>query len=351
MLPTLNLAFGRRNQFCLRTRVVQRFTRFGHLNLFETVRHQNRDPLSFQFILHKYLLPVGLVSAQFEVSVTVITCGIADNKNVPDILSMIAKYGYQSLFAAMFMESIGLPVPAALALLAAGAASASGALNPAMAAGVAVVAMLTGDIILYVAGRSMGWSLLGFLCGLSLSPEVCILRAAKWFYKRGRVTLLFAKFVPGVGSMAPPLAGSMNMRPAQFLRFDLGGALLYTLAYGALGYLFRDVFRIIAGGLQAFSRVVGWVIFVGVIVFVCYRAWLYGRYRLTRFVRRVPVGDVEARLKLEGAPDIIIADVRSHGYYDQDEQRVQGSIRIEPNNLEAFIETLPKDTPIYLYCT
>jgi len=271
--------------------------------------------------------------------------------NMPEILSVIAKYGYQSLFAAMFMEAIGFPVPAALALLAAGAASASGAMHPVMVVLVAVMAMLAADITLYVAGRSMGWSLLGFLCGLSLSPEVCILRAAKWFYKRGRATLLFAKFVPGVGSMAPPLAGSMNMRLWQFLRFDLGGALFYTLAYGALGYLFRDVFRLIAGGLQAFSRVVAWVIFVGVIGFVCYRAWLYGRYRLTGFVRRVPVSDVEARLKLEGAPDIIIADVRSHGYYDQGEQRVRGSIRIEPNNLDAFIETLPKDTPIYLYCT
>jgi membrane protein DedA with SNARE-associated domain len=270
---------------------------------------------------------------------------------MPDTLSVIAKYGYQSLFAAMFLESIGLPVPAALALLAAGAASAAGVMHPAVALAVAAIAMLTGDITLFVAGRYMGWSLLGFLCGISLSPEVCILRAAKWFYKRGRTTLLFAKFIPGVGSMAPPLAGSMNMRPAQFLRFDLGGALLYTLAYGALGYVFRDVFRMVAGGLQAFSRVVGWVIFVGVIGFVCYRAWLYGRYRLTRFVRRVPVGDVDARLKLEGAPDIIIADVRSHGYYDEGEQRVRGSIRIEPNNLDAFIETLPKDTPIYLYCT
>ena len=118
-----------------------------------------------------------------------------------------------------------------------------------------------------------------------------------------------------------------------------------------LGYVFRDVFRIIAGGLQAFSRAVAWVIFIGVIGFVCYRVWLYGRYRLTRFVRRVPVGDVAARLNLEGAPDIVIADVRSHGYYDQGEKRVRGSIRIEPNNLDAFIETLPKDAPIYLYCT
>jgi membrane protein DedA with SNARE-associated domain len=248
---------------------------------------------------------------------------------MPDILSIIAKYGYSSLFAALLMEAIGLPIPGALALLAGGAAAASGALHPVSAFG----------------------RLLGFLCGLSLSPEVCILRSAKWFYKRGRTTLLFSKFLPGVNTMAPPLAGSMHMRASQFLRFDLGGVLIYAVAYGALGYLFRDVFRIVAGGLQAFSRTVAWVVFVGLIAFVFYRISLYVRLRLNRFVRRVPVSDVEARIKLEGAPDIIIADVRSHGYYDAGEQRVQGSIRIEPNNLEAFVETLPKDTPIYLYCT
>jgi membrane protein DedA with SNARE-associated domain len=270
---------------------------------------------------------------------------------MPDILSVIARYGYTSLFVALLMEAIGLPVPGALALLAGGAAAAAGGLHPAAAFGVAIGAMLLGDTTLYIAGRLSGWTLLGFLCGLSLSPEVCILRSAKWFYKRGRTTLLFAKFLPGVNTMAPPLAGSMHMRASQFLRFDFGGVLLYTLAYGALGYLFRDVFRMIAGGLQAFSRAVGWVVLIGVIGFVCYRAWLYARYRLNRSVRRVRVSDVEARVKLEGAPDIIIADVRSHGYYDEGEQRVQGSIRIEPNNLEAFIETLPKDTPIYLYCT
>jgi membrane protein DedA with SNARE-associated domain len=270
---------------------------------------------------------------------------------VPDILSIIAKYGYSSLFAALLMEAIGLPIPGALALLAAGAASAAGVMHPALAFGVAIAAMLIGDTSLYVTGRFSGWGLLGFLCGLSLSPEVCILRSAKWFYKRGRTTLLFAKFLPGVNSMSPPLAGSMRMRPWQFFRFDLGGVLLYTLAYGGLGYLFRDVFRLIAGGLQAFSRAVAWVVFAGVVGFVCYRAWLYTRHRLNRFVRRVSAADVAARLKLAGAPDVIIADVRSHGYYDQGEQRVRGSIRIEPNNLDAFIEGLPKGTPIYLYCT
>jgi membrane protein DedA with SNARE-associated domain len=270
---------------------------------------------------------------------------------MPDILSVIAKYGYSSLFAALLMEALGFPIPGALALLAAGAASAAGVMHPALAFGIAISAMLIGDSALFITGRYSGWSLLGFLCGLSLSPEVCILRSAKWFYKRGRTTLLFAKFLPGVNTMAPPLAGSMRMRALQFLRFDIGGVLLYALAYGGLGYLFRDVFRMIAGGLQAFSRAVAWVILAGVIAIVCYRAWLYTRHRLNRFVRRVSASDVAARLKMEGAPDIVIADVRSYGYYDQGEQRVRGSIRIEPNNLDAFIESLPKDTPIYLYCT
>jgi len=270
---------------------------------------------------------------------------------MPDILSLIAKYGYSSLFAALLMEALGLPIPGALALLAAGAASAAGVMHPVAAFGVAIGAMLIGDATLFITGRFSGWSLLGFLCGLSLSPEVCILRSAKWFYKRGRTTLLFAKFLPGVNTMAPPLAGSMRMRALQFFRFDLGGVLLYALAYGGLGYVFRDVFRLIAGGLQAFSRAVAWVILAGVIAFVCYRAWLYGRHRLNRFVRRVSASDVAARLKMKGAPDIVIADVRSHGYYDEGEQRVRGSIRIEPNNLDAFVESLPKDTPIYLYCT
>jgi membrane protein DedA with SNARE-associated domain len=270
---------------------------------------------------------------------------------MPDILNLVAKYGYSSLFLALLLEAIGLPIPGALALLAAGAATAAGIMHPVEAFGVAIGAMLIGDMALYVTGRYSGWGLLGFLCGLSLSPEVCILRSAKWFYKRGRTTLLFAKFLPGVNTMSPPLAGSMRMRASQFLRYDLGGVLLYALAYGGLGYAFRDVFRLIAGGLQAFSRAIAWVLFVGVVAFVCYRAWLYTRHRLNRFVRRVSAADVAARLKLAGAPDVVIADVRSYGYYDEGEQRVRGSIRIEPNNLDAFIESLPKNTPIYLYCT
>jgi membrane protein DedA with SNARE-associated domain len=270
---------------------------------------------------------------------------------MPDIVNAIAKYGYESLFLALLLEAIGLPIPGALALLTAGAASAAGALQPGIALLVAASSMLLGDCLLYLMGRYWGWSLLGFLCGISLSPEVCILRSAKWFYERGRAALLFSKFVPGVNTMAPPLAGSLNMRPGQFLAFDMAGALIYILAYGVTGFLFHGLFEIIAGKMQAFGQVVGWLALAGLIGFLANRIWHFVRYRISPLVRRVTVAEVAGRLALENAPPIIIADVRSHGYYDADEQRVRGSIRLEPNNLDAAIDALPKDTPIYLYCT
>ena len=270
---------------------------------------------------------------------------------MPDIISAIAKYGYESLFLALLLEAIGLPIPGAIALLTAGAASAAGGLQPGIALLVAVSAMLLGDSILYVMGRYSGWALLGFLCRLSLNPEVCILRSAKWFYERGRTTLLFAKFLPGVNTMAPPLAGSLNMRPGQFLVFDIAGALIYILAYGVTGFLFHGLFEIIAGKMQAFGQVVGWLALAGLVVFLGNRIWHFVRYRVNPMVRRVTVAEVAGRQALENAPAIVIADVRSHGYYDPDEQRVRGSIRIEPNNLERTLDALPKDQPIYLYCS
>ena len=60
---------------------------------------------------------------------------------------------------------------------------------------------------------------------------------------------------------------------------------------------------------------------------------------------------VALRLASEGDKEVILADVRSHGYYDPGTQRIAGSIRIEPNRLADELKTLPHDKDIYLYCT
>ena len=66
-------------------------------------------------------------------------------------------------------------------------------------------------------------------------------------------------------------------------------------------------------------------------------------------VPRVTVGEVKR--KLDEGSDVVLADVRSHGYYDSGASRIHGSIRLEPNTLAEAVKTLPKDKEIYLYCT
>lgn len=268
-----------------------------------------------------------------------------------NLLASVAHHGYLLVFVVVFAEAAGLPAPAALALVAAGAACASHLLSAPLSFLVAGIAMMLGDIILFFLGRTAGWRLLSILCQLSMNPESCILRSAESFYKHGKVTLLFAKFIPGVNTMAPPLAGSMKMRPAQFLRLDLAGTCLYILAYGALGYIFRDFVVRITHGLQSAGHAFGEVLVVAIVFYVAYRIWQYRRYQVTDMVPRIAVEELAKRMTTQGAGDLLIMDVRSHGYYDSGAARIAGSIRLEPNQLAQEIESLPKDKDIFLYCT
>jgi membrane protein DedA with SNARE-associated domain len=268
-----------------------------------------------------------------------------------NIFSLIAHHGYILIFVVVLAEAIGLPVPAALALVAGGAATAAGSLSAPKVLLLALTAMLIGDSLLFILGRYMGWTLLGILCRLSVNPESCILRSAESFYKRGKTTLLFAKFIPGVNTMAPPLAGSMRMRPQQFLQLDFVGAALYILAYCGLGFLFRDFLAVITRGFQAAGHAFGEVLFAAAIAYIAYRVSLYRKNKVYRVVPRVQVEELARKLDSEDRGKTLIVDVRSHGYYDAGTSRIKGSIRIEPNNLAEEIKTLPKDKDIYVYCT
>jgi membrane protein DedA with SNARE-associated domain len=268
-----------------------------------------------------------------------------------DLLSAMARHGYALTFVLLFVEAVGLPLPAAIALVAAGAAVASHALSATGVVIAAMIALLIGDTTQFWLGRYTGWALLGFLCRLSMNPESCILRSAESFYKRGKLTLVVAKFIPGINTMAAPLAGSMKMRYLQFLRLDFAGALLYSTTYVLVGYLSRDFLAATLRGFHAAGRAMEFLIIAAIAVYAVYRGMQFRKYRKYQIVPRVQVQELAARLTSEHAGQIQIVDVRSHGYYDSGAERILGSIRIEPNNLEEEIKNLPKDKDIYLYCT
>jgi membrane protein DedA with SNARE-associated domain len=268
-----------------------------------------------------------------------------------NLLPLMARHGYAWIFGLLLAEAIGVPFPAAIALVAAGAAVAAHTLWGPYVLLVAVVALLLGDTVQFWLGRYMGWLLLGFLCRVSINPETCILRSAESFYKRGKVTLVIAKFIPGVNTMAAPLAGSMKMRFWQFLRLDFAGALVYATTYLVVGYLARDFLAAILRGFHAAGLAIEAVVLAALVAYAIYRVVQYRKHKVYRIVPRVQVEELARRLASEDASRVLIVDVRSHGYYDSGGARIKGSIRIEPNNLDDEIKILPRDKDIYLYCT
>jgi membrane protein DedA with SNARE-associated domain len=155
-----------------------------------------------------------------------------------DIVQFVLKHGYPILFAALFARQIGLPVPAPLFLLAAGALAAAGKLVLVAVVLLAITACLLGDWPWYEAGRRSGDKVLHFIHRLARDPDAHDRRAKETFARCGPPILVIAKFVPGLDAVTPPLAGTSRTSRLRFLTFDAIGASLYSCAYAGLGYVF-----------------------------------------------------------------------------------------------------------------
>jgi len=264
------------------------------------------------------------------------------------LLAALTQHGYAILFGLVFLQAIGFPVPVALALLIAGGASAQHTLFAPLALGGAVGAMLAGDSLMFLLGRHTGWWLLGVLCRISLNPESCILNSADTFYRRGRTLLVVAKFIPGINTLAPPLAGGMSMRFLPFLRLDAAGAVLYCGSYFAIGYIFSNALRMLMRGYQTFGRAVGALIVLLAVAYLAFLAWRWLRDRGRQLVRFAMPSEVAPKLKLGSCA---ILDVRSHGYLDPKAQRIKGSRRLDPHALNRTATDFLQGQEIFIYCT
>ena len=282
-----------------------------------------------------------------------------------DFIGFIQHHGYAVVGIGMFFTAIGLPLPASVLLLAAGASADPNpehhraihhGLHLWLLLPIAWLSALLGDTLLYFGGRFTGWWLLTGLCRVSIDPENCIFRSSDYFYNRGPTTLLYAKFVPGLAGLAAPLAGSLNMRPARFLRLDLLGCLAYVSTWMLTGFVFSRFIHAIIWWTERVGHVVLFLIAGIVLAYAAMFAVSVARARRYRRVRRVSAERLYERLK-NADPNrlVVIADVRSHGYYDPGMQRIKNSIRLEPHRLKeeftALREFMAPECEIYLYCS
>ena len=140
------------------------------------------------------------------------------------LLDLISRYGLLFVFANVLIEQVGLPIPALPTLVLAGALAADGKLSAPLVLAVAVAASVIADYPWFLAGRRFGYRALRAVCRLSVSPESCVRQTEGIFERFGLMSLALAKFIPPYSTVAPPLAGIMGTRTAEFLLYNTAGA-------------------------------------------------------------------------------------------------------------------------------
>ena len=122
-----------------------------------------------------------------------------------------------------------------LFVYAAGALARAGKMNLTFAVALAFIAVILADLFWYSLGRYRGGRILKLLCRISLEPDSCVRRTENLFVRHGVRSLLVAKFIPGLNTAAPSLAGVFRMPVRRFLIFDSLGGLLWVVTVTTLG--------------------------------------------------------------------------------------------------------------------
>ena len=217
------------------------------------------------------------------------------------------------------------------------------------AVGLSVLATLLADLAWYGAGRVRGPQVLGLLCRISFEPDSCVRQTENAFLRYGLRFLLFAKFVPGLGTVGPPLAGAAGVGVLRFSLYSVSGASLWIGAWMALGY----------GAGEAVERVVARVGQVGLAVAVTLIVVIVGyvvgkfvqRRRFLRSLRIARISPEELGRQLAAGAKPLIVDVRSPVDVKLTPYALPGAIRLAVEDLEQGRVELPRDRDVVVYCS
>lgn len=266
-----------------------------------------------------------------------------------ELTDLLAQYGLALVFANVFLAQAGAPVPAVPLLLVAGALAAGGELSTGLVVAVAVAASLAGDALWFAAGRLHGVRVLKALCRVALEPDSCVRQTESIFERWGAMSLLFAKFVPGFATVAPPLAGAMRLDVLSFVVYSAAGAALWAGVATAAGMVFaREVDWLLALLVGMGAQAVA-VLAVLLALFVAFKWW--ERHRFVRALRMARISAGELHRMIQDGADPVILDVRSKTARSLDPRRIPGARVIDFTAPDWHLIDVPAERDVVVYCT
>ncbi len=261
----------------------------------------------------------------------------------------LVRHGVPLIFFVVLVEQLGLPIPALPLLMAGGALAAAGKFSLWLALAAVLAGCLIPDLLWFYLGRYRGNQVLGFLCRISLEPDSCVRRTQNVFARYGLRGLVVSKFVPGMSTVAPPLAGMAGVHAGRFVLVDSLGALLYGGSLLGVGFLFSNQIQHIGEILaQVGSSALGLLIGLGAL-YVGYKYWQ--RRSLLRELRTAQITVDELRRKVEAGEKPVILDVRSRLELERDPSIIEGAVHLALEEIEKLRNQFPHDRDIVVYCS
>jgi len=252
------------------------------------------------------------------------------------------------LFLTVLAEQAGVPIPAIPVLLAAGAVAGDGQANLSVLTGLSVVACLLGDMVWFELGRHRGRQALSLLCRISLEPDACVRRTENLFITHGIRALILAKFIPGLSTLAPALAGLFKVSLGRFFFFNGVGSLLWSASFILLGYVFSDQIGYIGELAMQFGTTAVSIFAVSLGGYLLYK-YLH-RQKLLRELRVARITPTELKQLMDDGHQSVVVDLRDILNHMADPYTIPGALRISPEQLEQRHHDIPRDRDVILFC-
>jgi len=250
---------------------------------------------------------------------------------MPLAIDFFLHFAYFILFLWVMAEQLGVPVPSLPLLLAAGTLTATHKLSLPLVLIAAVAGCFVSDSLWYLLGKRFGSTMVKLVCRLSFERSTCVRKTEDYFTKYGEQALLVAKFVPGLGTVAAPIAGQTGMRYRVFLAYDLAGALFWAATITLAGRFFGDVLRVHPGALSWMGHFAGALFVLAVAGLLGYR--IFKQQAFLKQVRTSRLDPVELKRMLDGGQNPYIVDLRHPLDYLPDPRVLPGAVRLSPESL------------------
>jgi len=266
-----------------------------------------------------------------------------------DLGFLLAEYGYLLVIAFILFEQLGLPLPATPVMLAVGAAARGSDLSLPLLILFGVVACVAADSVWYTLGRRYGNRLVHFLCRLTLEPDDCARRTGHLYYRYGSLALVGAKFVPGLNTVAAPLAGLLRLKPYRFLFWDSVGATLWISTMLGAGFLFSGQVEAIGLWLSRLGASAVGILLLFLMAYLGLKIWI--RQRFVAKLRTARISPQDVWKHMQAGDPLVVVDLRHSQEVEMVGAKVPGALQILPTELADRVAEIPEGQDVVLYCS